>query len=98
MQVRSICEHLEIPHIDARLDFDFAHRTDLSINLYPYLSILSKVHMDLIDEWGWTKFAIVYEESESIIHFADFFARAAEKNYDFKLFQLQPDRPYRDVL
>ena len=98
LQVQSICEHLEIPHIKAQLDYNFEHRTDLSINMFPHLSIMSKVYIDLLDTWEWKTFAIIYEESENIIHFNDFFVRAQEKNYDLKLFQLQPDRPYRDIL
>ena len=67
-------------------------------------------------------FAVLYEESEYIVHFRDFFIRAHQieqmnkqkrmnhlgrnypnyknypKNWDMKLFQLQPDRPYRDIL
>ncbi|KAI2801581.1 hypothetical protein BLOT_009395 [Blomia tropicalis] len=98
MQVQSICEHFEMPHMEARLMLDFRPRTDLSINLYPHLSVMSTVYIDLLDTWQWKQFTVLYEDSESIVHFREFFNQIQKKQWDMKLFQLQPDRPYRDVL
>ncbi len=77
---------------------DFQPRTDLSIQLYPHLSTLSRAYLDIIDAWGWTAFAVIIQESDSVVHFKDFFPYAAAKGWEIRLFQLQPDRPYRDVL
>ncbi len=65
MQVQSICETFEIPHVETRLDFE-SKRTDLSINLYPHPSILAKVYMDLIKAWNWKSFAIIYEQNDGM--------------------------------
>jgi len=54
--------------------------------------------LDLITEWEWKQFAVIYEESERVVHFQDFFPPAQDKDWDMKLFQLQPDMPYRDIL
>jgi len=32
-----------------------------------------------------------------IIHFKDFFEKSLNESWDIKLFQLMPDRPYRDI-
>ena len=65
MQVRSICENFEIPHIETRLDYE-RDRTDLSINFYPHPFQLSKVYMDLIKAWDWKSFAIIYENNDGM--------------------------------
>lgn len=98
MQVQSICENFEIPHLEAKLVNDYSSRTALSINLYPHQSILTQVFMDLVTVWEWQSFAVIFEENQNIVHFSEFFAFAHDKNWDMKVFQLQPDRPYRDVL
>lgn len=98
MQVQSICENFEVPHIEARLVSDLGPRTDLSINLYPHLSILAKVFMSLLDSWEWTEFVVIYEESSNIVHFTDYFSKINDKSWTVRIFQLLPDRPYRDIL
>lgn len=97
-QLQSICENYEIPHIEARMLVDFGSRTDLSINMYPHHSILSKVFGDLIETLDWHMFVIVYEDSESIIHFSQYLKQAHDKNWEVRIFQLQPDQPYREIL
>lgn len=61
--VQSICDALEIPHVETRWDFQL-YRDDLSINLYPRPTILARAYIDLIKAWGWRHFAIVYEDNE----------------------------------
>lgn len=98
MQVQSICEHLEIPHIQAQLALDMRQRSDLTVNLHPHLSTLSRAHLTLIDEWSWKTFAIVYEDSQRIIHFGELFQKASRRQYNYRLYQLQEDVPYREIL
>ncbi|KAK4337133.1 hypothetical protein RND71_043892 [Anisodus tanguticus] len=63
--VQSICDALEIPHVETRSDFE-SSRDELSINLYPRPSVLARAFMDLVKAWNWRHFAIVYEENEGI--------------------------------
>lgn len=77
---------------------DFEPRTDLSVQMYPHQATFSRVYLDIIDAWGWTSFAVIFQESDSIVHFKDFFPQASKAGWDIRLFQLQPDRPYREVL
>lgn len=98
MQVQSICENFEIPHLGAKLVTDDSERTLLSLNLHPPLRVLSQVFQDLVVAWEWKKFAIVYSENQNVIHFSDFLARAASRGWEMKVFQLLPDRSYREVL
>lgn len=61
--VQSICDALDIPHLETRWDSQF-QRDDFSINLYPQPSILAKAYVDLVKAFKWTKFAILYEDNE----------------------------------
>lgn len=61
MQVQSICEAFEVPLIEMRPDFE-SHRADQSINLFPHPSLLVNAYIDLVREWRWKSFAIIYEE------------------------------------
>lgn len=63
MHVQSICDALEIPHVETRWDFQL-QRDDLSINLYPRPPVLARAYTDLVKAWGWRHFAIVYEDNE----------------------------------
>lgn len=96
--MQSICEHLEVPHIETRLALDFTPKADLSVHMFPHLSTLTSVHLELISAWDWTAFAIVYEDADAIVHFKDFFERAKTAGWEMKFFQLSPEVPYRDVL
>ena len=60
---QSICDTLEIPHVETRWDFQL-QRDDLSINLYPKTAVLAKAYVDLVKAWNWKVFAIAYEDNE----------------------------------
>ena len=68
MQVQSICDVFEVPHVEMRWDFELK-RTDLSINLYPRPEILARAYVDIVKEWNWKSFAIVYEDNEGNMFF-----------------------------
>ena len=93
---QSICDALEIPHIETRWDFKL-HRDDLSINLYPQPSVLSAAYVDLVKTWNWDKFAIVYENNEGIIRLQNFFKEAQRYSWKIKLYQFEQGKPYRDT-
>ncbi|XP_066905522.1 glutamate receptor ionotropic, kainate 2 isoform X3 [Halyomorpha halys] len=59
--VQSLCEALDLPHMEARLDLDPGFR-ELSINLHPPQNYLNDAVKDLISFLNWTRVAIVYEE------------------------------------
>lgn len=59
--VQSICEALDVPHMESRLDLE-SNSKEFSINLYPSQSLLNSAFKDVIRFLNWTKVAIVYEE------------------------------------
>lgn len=59
--VQSICEALNLPHIETRVDFENMSKK-FSINLHPSQPHINNAYKDLIIFLNWTKVAIIYEE------------------------------------
>ncbi|XP_022915885.1 glutamate receptor ionotropic, kainate 2-like isoform X9 [Onthophagus taurus] len=59
--IHSICDALDIPHLEARLDLDTDVR-EFSINLYPAQHLLNRAFQDVMAFLNWTRVAIIYEE------------------------------------
>jgi ionotropic kainate glutamate receptor 2 len=59
--IHSICDALDIPHLEARLDLDSEYK-EFSINLHPAQPLLNSAFQDVMAFLNWTKVAIVYEE------------------------------------
>ncbi|XP_023309783.1 glutamate receptor ionotropic, kainate 2 [Anoplophora glabripennis] len=59
--IQSICEALDVPHLEARVDFEPLSK-ELSINLHPSQEHMNKAFKDLMMFLNWTKVAIIYEE------------------------------------
>ncbi|XP_047500092.1 glutamate receptor ionotropic, kainate 2-like [Penaeus chinensis] len=94
--VQSICDALEIPHIETRWDYR-ARREHYSINLYPHPFSLSKAYFDLVREFEWTSFTILYEDNDGLVRLQELF-KVPPKKYKITLLQLPDHRDYRDVL
>ena len=73
MHVQSICDDLEVPHIESRWEYRLM-RDLLSINLYPHPSVLNNAYVKILEIWGWNEFFLVYEEDEGILKFMSHFA------------------------
>lgn len=65
--IHSICDALDIPHLETRLDLGSEAR-EFSINLHPAQSLLNAAYLDVMDFLNWTKVAIIYEDDYSMIH------------------------------
>ncbi|EFN71373.1 Glutamate receptor, ionotropic kainate 2 [Camponotus floridanus] len=63
--VQSMCDTLDIPYIAARWDSKSKHSN--GINLYPHPNMLSTVFHDLIKEYKWQKYAILYDNTDGLI-------------------------------
>ena len=59
--VQSICDALDIPHLEARLDLEPEYK-EFSINLYPAHDVVNQAFQDVMTFLNWTKVAILYEE------------------------------------
>lgn len=59
--IQSICEALELPHMETRVDYEM-HPKEFSINLHPSQQHINNAYKDLMVFLNWTKVAIIYEE------------------------------------
>ncbi|XP_032677549.1 glutamate receptor ionotropic, kainate 2-like isoform X2 [Odontomachus brunneus] len=63
--VQSTCDTLDIPHIAARWDAE--PKRGNVVNLYPHADTLSTVFQDIIDEFQWKEYAILYDNTDGLI-------------------------------
>ncbi|CAH1176214.1 unnamed protein product [Phaedon cochleariae] len=62
--VQSICDLKEIPHIEVRWDDHSLNGT--IVNVHPYPDMLTRTYYDIIINWKWNDFVILYENNESL--------------------------------
>lgn len=66
--IQSICEALDIPHIETRFDIDHGAK-EFSINLYPQQKKLNEAILETVKYLNWTRYAIIYEGNKLRSHF-----------------------------
>ncbi|KAK3923821.1 Glutamate receptor ionotropic, kainate 1 [Frankliniella fusca] len=90
--VHSVCDALDIPHLEVRLDLDTNYR-EFSINLHPSQDMLNRAFLDLMGFLNWTKVAVIYEEDYGLMKLRDLVRE------DMELYVRQADpASYRTVL
>ncbi|XP_071628678.1 glutamate receptor ionotropic, kainate 2-like isoform X6 [Temnothorax longispinosus] len=63
--VQSMCDTLDIPYIAARWDSELKRGN--VINLHPHPDSLSMVFQNLIEEYKWKEYAIIYDNTDGLI-------------------------------
>nr|CAD7571162.1 unnamed protein product [Timema californicum] len=94
--IHSICDALDIPHLESRLDLDAEYR-EFSINLFPAQKLLNVAFQDVMAFLNWTKVAIVYEEDYGLIKLRELVRSQVNQEVEVHLRQADPDT-YRAVL
>jgi hypothetical protein len=57
--VRSLCDTKEIPLIETSNDGTSRH----TINMHPTPQTLGMVYLDMINDWGWNGFTIMFQDA-----------------------------------
>lgn len=96
MHTRSICDSLEIPHLEVHRDVTVRNEA-LSINLHPRPEVLTSACLDICRGLGWEDFAIVYDNNENIVLYTDFFREAKQKGWKIMLYQISSEYSFRDT-
>ncbi|XP_074662536.1 glutamate receptor ionotropic, kainate 2-like [Tubulanus polymorphus] len=65
--VNSICNALDVPHFEARLETRSDLRKIFSINLYPEADILANAFVDLISFYRWTRILVLYGDQYGLL-------------------------------
>ncbi|XP_054261557.1 glutamate receptor ionotropic, kainate 2 isoform X6 [Macrosteles quadrilineatus] len=94
--IQSICEALDIPHVEARIDFEPAFK-EFSINLHPSQEHMNHAFKDVMTFLNWTKVAIIYEEDYGLFKLQDLVKAPPATRTEMYIRQANP-ATYRQVL
>ncbi|XP_074105438.1 glutamate receptor ionotropic, kainate 2 isoform X2 [Cotesia typhae] len=96
--IHSICDALDIPHLEVRLDLD-SEAKEFSINLHPAQSLLNTAYQDVMKFLNWTKVAIIYEEDSGncLIKLRELVKSPKFQELEVYMRQTDPNS-YKDVL
>ncbi|CAB3367343.1 Hypothetical predicted protein [Cloeon dipterum] len=95
--VQSICDTMEIPHLETRWDFRLRRESCL-VNLYPHPRAISKAYVDLVKAWGWKSFTIIYETNEGLVRLQELLKAHGPSEFPIAVRQLGEGPDYRPLL
>ncbi|XP_012273725.1 glutamate receptor ionotropic, kainate 2 isoform X1 [Orussus abietinus] len=95
--VQSICDTMEIPHLETRWDYRLRRESCL-VNLYPHPTTLSKAYVDLVKAWGWKSFTIIYENNEGLVRLQELLKAHGPSEFPITVRQLGEGTDYRPLL
>lgn len=82
--VSSICKQLKIPHFTANwqpIDADYFNGTDsFTRNLFPNSKLYSTALYEIVKSFHWRTFAIIYDNSESLLKLQNAFIMTLDPN------------------
>lgn len=99
VHVQSLCDALDIPHIESRLQHlgEGALSKEFSINLHPGSEAISDSLRDLIIYLNWTKVAVIYEDEMSLIGLQELVKPPLPRNVQF-IFRKSARESFRETL
>ncbi|XP_014247018.1 glutamate receptor ionotropic, kainate 2-like isoform X3 [Cimex lectularius] len=95
--VQSICDTMEIPHLETRWDYRLRRESCL-VNLYPHPTILSKAYVQLVEAFGWKSFTIIYESNEGLVRLQELLKAHGPSDFPIAVRQLPEGNDYRPLL
>jgi len=94
--VQSLCDALDIPHLEARSDFENTFQ-EFSLNLHPSQDLMNQAYQDMMKYLNWTRAAILYEDDFGLVRLQDLVRTPYTKNLELYIRQTTPEN-YRMVL
>ncbi|CAL8277499.1 unnamed protein product [Arctogadus glacialis] len=89
--VQSICNALEVPHIQTRWKHPSVDNKDtFFINLYPEYSAIARAILDVVTFFKWKKLTVVYEDSTGLMRMQELIKAPAKLSLKIKIRQLTP--------
>lgn len=65
--------------------------TGSAINFYPYAPLLTKAYWEIIQEWQWKTFTVLYEDDESLLRLSELILMAKDEGIVVTVEQLDRD-------
>uniref|UniRef100_A0AAQ4R3H4 Glutamate receptor n=1 Tax=Gasterosteus aculeatus aculeatus TaxID=481459 RepID=A0AAQ4R3H4_GASAC len=89
--VQSICNALEVPHIQTRWKHPSVDNKDtFFINLYPEYTAIARAILDVVTFFKWRKLTVVYEDGTGLMRLQELIKAPAKFNLKIKIRQLTP--------
>ncbi|XP_071445424.1 glutamate receptor ionotropic, kainate 2-like [Hetaerina americana] len=95
--VESICDTMEVPHVETRWDL-YQRRGTMLLNLYPHPAALARVYVDLVKAWRWKQFTVIYEDDDGLVRLGELLKIYDPKGYTVTVRQLDQEGNYRYIL
>ncbi|XP_041947672.1 glutamate receptor ionotropic, kainate 1 isoform X2 [Alosa sapidissima] len=90
--VQSICNALEVPHIQTRWKHPSVDNKDtFYINLYPEYTSISRAILDIVTFLKWKSVTIVYEDSTGLMRMQELIKAPSKNNLKVRIRQLPTD-------
>ncbi|XP_062391832.1 glutamate receptor ionotropic, kainate 1 [Sardina pilchardus] len=87
--VQSICNALEVPHIQTRWKHPSVDNKDtFYINLYPEYTSISRAILDIVTFFKWKSVTIVYEDSTGLMRMQELIKAPSKNNLKVRIRQL----------
>lgn len=97
--VQSICDALEMPYISVQQDFgQLSYPRGVGLNLYPHVSTLSRVYYQIVTGFEWKSFAILYENTNSLIRMHLLLKRWNNHGHSAFVYHLGNGTNYREAM
>ena len=72
----SVCNTVEVPHIIThwereKVGMTIEDSSPFTLNLYPDTNVLARAYADLLIDYTWKSYTIIYEDDDSLIRLKD---------------------------
>ncbi|XP_015173134.1 PREDICTED: glutamate receptor ionotropic, kainate 2-like [Polistes dominula] len=94
--VQSMCDAMDLPYITTRWDPEQTRGN--AINLYPHPEVLSMVYYNIIKDFNWKEYVILYDNTESLLRLQRVLELQEIVGYEIRIYHLGNGPNYRDIL
>ncbi|KAL7026717.1 hypothetical protein ACKWTF_005135 [Chironomus riparius] len=99
----SVCNTVEVPHIITHWEREKVGMTNedsspFTLNLYPDTNVLSRAYADLLIDYTWKSYTIIYEDDDSLIRLKDILQIHDPQSSPVTVRQLGDGPDYRPLL
>ncbi|KAM8835682.1 glutamate receptor ionotropic, kainate 1 isoform 2-T2 [Synchiropus picturatus] len=92
--VQSICNALEVPHIQTRWKHPSVDNRDtFFINLFPEYTAVARAVLDVVTFFKWRRLTVIYEDSIGLMRMQELIKAPAKLSLKIKIRQLNPSNP-----
>lgn len=98
--VSSVADVLEIPHLVTHWQ-PYAVNPDnhkMTVNLYPDSEVLAAAIVDLVDDYDWNSFVIIYDEDDALVRLKDVLSKHGPDDNPIVVRQLEDGDDQRPLL